>query len=100
MNDVIGEIYWTFYEKDPFRDEKFKPKIYDVLFEKFDLKKRYDAITLTSNILKKSHFSSVPNPMNITPYKIFCIKNKHVINECFKFEIDERRMRKCITVVF
>jgi hypothetical protein len=96
VKDMVEEIYWTFYEKNPLGKEKFKSNIYDTLFEKFDLKKRYDAITLTSNILKTSYCSTVPNPINITPYKVFCIKNKHMIKKCFEFEIDENCMKKCI----
>jgi hypothetical protein len=100
VKDVLGEAYQVLYTKKPLEGGRFKSRIYDTLFEKFDLQKRYDAITLTSNILKTSYNPGIPNPINITPYKIFCVKNKHVIKECFEFEIDENCMNGCIAAIY
>ncbi|MCL2862589.1 MAG: hypothetical protein FWE54_00590 [Methanimicrococcus sp.] len=95
--EMFDKLYTKFYQKS-FQNKIFETTVYDFLFEKMGLKKKFDGIILTTNLYKLLNIDPYRNfvPQAIIPYRIYCIKNSDITINTFEYMIDTTDMDTCL----
>ncbi|MCL2550484.1 MAG: hypothetical protein FWE78_06150 [Methanimicrococcus sp.] len=93
IKEMFNEIYEYFYTNCN-TEEIFDTTIYDFLFKKMGLQKKYDMVVLTTNLYKLTNKEGFRNkaPQALIPYRIYCIKNMEKIETVSEHIINENHM--------
>jgi len=93
IKEMFNEIYEYFYANCN-TEEIFDTTIYEFLFEKMGLQRKYDMVVLTTNLYKLTNKEGFRNkaPQALIPYRIYCIKNMEKIETVSEYVINKNHM--------